>query len=82
MKNIFNIIDVKTMLQLNILSIIITAVCTIFSLYIFLTKGQKPDLEHWKYVAIVIGMVVVSLLFIGSVVSLIVFINIKNRRKK
>lgn len=70
------------MLQLNILSIVITAVCFVFALYTFLTKGQSPDLEHWKYVAIVIGLVVISLLFIGSVASLILFINMKRKRRK
>ncbi|MFA9389403.1 MAG: hypothetical protein ACERKD_06330 [Prolixibacteraceae bacterium] len=81
MKSIFNIMDVKTMLQLNIVSILVTAICEVFALYIFLTKGQSPELEHWKYVAIVIGLVIISLLFIGSIVSLILFIITKNNRK-
>lgn len=82
MKNFFNLLDVKTMWQLNVTSIIITAICEIFAINILLTKGQQPDIEHWKYIAIIIGLVVVSLLLVGSIASLVLFIVMKNKRKK
>ncbi|MDA3928389.1 MAG: hypothetical protein PF541_05480 [Prolixibacteraceae bacterium] len=81
MKNIFKIIDVKAMLQLNITSIIITGICVAFATSILLTKGQQPDLEHWKYVAIIIGLVIVSLLFVGSIASMVLFVVMKNKKK-
>lgn len=81
MKNIFSVMDPKVMLQLNIVSIVITTICEFFVFGIFFTKGQAPDIEHWKYVAIVIGLVVISLLFLGSIASLILFIRMKNKSK-
>ncbi|MBN2805668.1 MAG: hypothetical protein JXR22_03340 [Prolixibacteraceae bacterium] len=80
MKSIFSIIDEKTMLKLNLVSIFITSICEVFVVYIFLTKGQAPDLIHWKYVAIIIGLVLVSLLFLGSVASLILFFRMKKKK--
>lgn len=82
MKNIFKILDVKAMMQFNIVSLIITGICLIFAINVFLTKGQQPELEHWKYVAIIIGLVVVSLMFIGTLVSLIYFFSVKNKQSK
>lgn len=81
MKGIFSIMDAKTMTRLNLVSMVITAICVVFALFVFLTKGQSPDIEHWKYVAIIIGLVLVSLLFLGSFASFIYFIRIKNRKK-
>ena len=81
MKNLFKIVDAKTMLRLNLVSIFITAICVVFSLFIFLTKGQASETEHWKSTVILIGLIVVALLFLGSVASLIFFIRIKNRKK-
>lgn len=81
MKSIFSIIDEKTMLKLNLVSIFITTICEIFVIFIFLTKGQTPGLEHWKYVAIVIGLVLVSLLFLGSLLSLFLFFRMKKKKK-
>lgn len=81
MKNIFSIMDAKTMFMVNTVAIVITGICVVFALFIFLTKGQAPDLEHWKYVAIILGLVVVSLLFLGSVAFLFYFISLKNKKK-
>jgi heme/copper-type cytochrome/quinol oxidase subunit 2 len=80
MKNIFKILDIKAMLQLNVASIIITGICVAFATSIFITKGQQPELEHWKYVAIIIGLVIVSLLFIGSIATFILFVRMKNKK--
>jgi ABC-type polysaccharide/polyol phosphate export permease len=81
MKSIFSIIDEKTMLNLNLVSIFITTICEVFVIFIFMTKGQTPDLVHWKYVAIIIGLVVVSLLFLGSLASLFLFFRMKKKKK-
>lgn len=71
--------DGKTMLQLNVLSIFITAICEVFAIYILLTKGQQSDIVHWKYVAIIIGLVIVSLLFVGSIASMMLFFIMKKK---
>lgn len=81
MKNLFKVVDIKTMLQLNVVSIIITAICAVFALNILLTKGQQPDLEKWKYNTIIIGLVIISLLFVGSIASLVLFVIMKNKKK-
>lgn len=81
MRNFFSILDEKTMLNLNLVSVFITAVCEVFVINIFLTKGQNPELLYWKYVAIVIGLVVVSLMFLGSLISLFLFFRMKKKKK-
>lgn len=81
MKNPFASMDIKTMLQLNAISIFITAICEIFAISIFISKGLQPDIEHWKYVAIIIGLVVISLLFVGSIASMVLFVIMKNKKK-
>lgn len=82
LKNLFTVMDYKTMLQFNVVSIIITAICVIFAVNILLTKGQQPEIEEWKYIAIIIGVVIVSLMFIGSLVSMFLFIRMKNKKKQ
>lgn len=73
--------DTKIMLQLNLIAIIITAICEVFAIFILRTKGMQPDLIHWKYVSIVIGLVIVSLLFLGSIASMVLFVIMKRGRK-
>lgn len=82
MKNMFKVLDVKAMAQFNIVAIIITGICVAFAVNVLLTKGQQPDLERWKYMAIIIGVVIVSLFFLGSIASLIYFLRIKNKKGK
>ena len=80
MSNLFKLIDSKTVMMLNSISIFITAICEVFAIYMLLTKGQQPDLTHWKYVAIIIGVVIISLLLIGSIISMVLFINMKRKK--
>ena len=80
MPKIFDLLDYKTMLRLNIVAIIITAFCEIMVIAIFLTKGQAADLPHWKYNVYLGGIILLSVLLIASIVSLIIFFR-KNRNK-
>lgn len=82
MKNPFQHLDVKTLYQLNITSLIITALCEVFVIYIYLTKATLPYIERWKYIAIVIGLVVVSLLFAGALASMVLFIIMRRKKKQ
>lgn len=80
MKNPFATMDIKLMLQLNAISIFVTAICEVFAISIFITKGMQVGIEHWKYVAIIIGLVVVSILFVGSIASMVLFVIMKNKK--
>lgn len=78
-QSIFKQGNVKLLMQLNIVSIIIIAFCEAFVVFTFLTKGQNPEIERWKYLAIIVGLVIISGLFIGSIISLIAFFRMKNK---
>lgn len=77
---ILKYIDAKTLNRINISALLITALCEAFVLYTFFTKGQEPDLEPWKYKAIIAGLVLVSLLFLLSLMFMVLF-NIYRKTK-
>lgn len=78
--NFFSIMDYKTMMHLNTVAIIITTICEIFAISMFLVKNQSPNLAHWKYVALIIGLVIVSFLFLGSIASMILFFRMRKKQ--
>ncbi len=71
----------KILLQLNLISIVITFFCEIFVVYTFVSKAFVPGIEHWRYVALLIGLIVVSLLFVGSIALLIYFLLMKTKKR-
>ncbi|MDA3881551.1 MAG: hypothetical protein PF436_14265 [Prolixibacteraceae bacterium] len=71
---ILKYIDAKTLSRINISALIITAICEVFVLYTFFTKGLSPDIEPWKYKVIIAGVVLVSLLFLMSLIFMVLFI--------
>lgn len=81
MNNLFKTIDPKTLGPINAGALFITTVCEIFALYVLFTKGQSEELPEWKGNAIIIGVVLVSLLFLFSVASMILFLHFKNKNK-
>ncbi len=82
MSNLFKTIDPKTLGAINAGALVITTICEIFALYILFTKGQSEELPEWKANAIIIGVVLVSLLFLFSVVSMILFLYFKKKNKE
>lgn len=70
---ILQYVDAKTLSRINISALLITALCEAFVLYTFFTKGQDPDLDPWKYKAIIAGLVLVSLLFLLSLIFIVLF---------
>ncbi len=74
MKNIFSHLPANILLRINIFSVIITAICEIFVVYTLLTKGADPDLERWKFLAIIGGVIIVSVLFLTSAITLVYFV--------
>jgi len=81
MNNLFKTIDTKTLGAINASALAITSISEIFALYILFTKGQAPELPEWKTNAIIIGVVLVSLLFLFSVASMVLFLYYKNKNK-
>lgn len=80
-RNLFVGADIKTLLQLNIASIIITAFCEIFVIYTFISKGLQDGIVKWKFFLILMGLIIVSLLFLASIVSFIYFLNKRGNQK-
>jgi hypothetical protein len=70
----------KMMVTLNVLSVIVTAICEVFVIYVFFTKGLHDEIVSWKFGVIIAGLVIVSLMFVLSVIALIYFF--KKQRKK
>ncbi|HPR32270.1 MAG TPA: hypothetical protein PLK12_09250 [Prolixibacteraceae bacterium] len=80
-RNLFETLPPEALLKLNSISLIITLLCEVFVVYTFLTKGQQDNLEPWKYAAILGGLILVSLLFAGSVLSFLFFLKARKKRK-
>lgn len=79
MNNFFTQINIKTLLQLNIVSIVIIAFCDVFAFAIFLSKGFQDGVETWKFILYLSVVVFITLFLIGSVVSLIYFFKLKKK---
>ncbi len=80
-RNLFIGADIKTLMKLNIGSIIITALCEIFVIYTFISKGLQGDVEKWKFILILVGLIIVSILFLASIASFIYFLSTNGKPK-
>ncbi len=63
----------SSLLKINVISVIVIAFCEFFVVYTFLTKGMTESIEPWKFKIILIGMIIVSLLFLASIASFVYF---------
>jgi heme/copper-type cytochrome/quinol oxidase subunit 2 len=82
MGNLFTLLDKKTIFHLNIVSLIVTAICEAFAITMLLTKGQDANLENWKLKVMLFTVVIISILFILSLVSFVYFLRLKDEKKK
>jgi hypothetical protein len=82
MKNIFTQVNIKTLLKLNMVSIVIIAFCEVFAFSVFLAKGFQEGIERWKFISLIIVVAVITLLFAGSIVSFFYFLRMKNRNNQ
>jgi hypothetical protein len=71
--NLYGNINKKALLKLNFISVVVIAFCELFVIYTFLTKGMSVGVEPWKYKITLIGLILVSLLFLSSLFSLVYF---------
>lgn len=81
MKNKISHIGINALLKLNVVSIVIVAFCEVFALFMFFTKAFKEGIERWKFISLLAGVSIVTLLLIVSIVSLLYFLKMKNRNK-
>lgn len=81
MKNIFTQIGIKTLVQLNVVSIVIIAFCEVFALFTLFTTGFQEGIERWKFFTLIAVAVIITLLFAGSIVTFFIFMKMKNRDK-
>jgi len=81
MKPKFDIAQIKTMMQLNLASIIIIGFCEIFAIAVFITKGFTEGIEKWKFIVYIVVIVVISLLLIASILLFIYFLKLKKKNK-
>jgi hypothetical protein len=81
MRNIFTQIGIKTLLQLNIGSIVLIAFCDVFALSVFISKGFQEGIEKWKFLSMIAVVAIITLLFAGSIVSFFIFLKMKNSEK-
>lgn len=80
MANNFFTKNSKILLQLNMISIVIIFFCEIFVIYTFETKAFVEGIERWKYLTLLFGLIIVSVLFLSSVALFIYFLFIKRKR--
>jgi hypothetical protein len=82
MNNIFLSSNSKQLLMVNLVAVAVLFFCEIFVVSIFIQKGMAPDVVRWKYLAYLIGMIVVSIFFIVSIISMLFFLKMKNKQPK
>lgn len=82
MNNFFTQTNIKTLLQLNIVSIVIIAFCEVFAISVFTSKAFQEGIEKWKFITLLVGVIIISLLFVGSIISFIYFMKLKNRKNR
>lgn len=82
MMSLFSRLDTKLMLRLNMISIFITTMCEIFVIFMFVSKAFRPDITSSKFIILLMGLILVSLLFIGSLASFVYFLMAKNKKDK
>lgn len=75
---IFRHSDKKLLLRLNSWALAITALCEVFVVFTFKQKAFTPDLVLWKFIALLAGLIIVSLLFILSIGFFIYFFRQRN----
>jgi uncharacterized membrane protein len=77
----FDIAQIKTLMQLNLASIIIIGFCEIFAIAAFISKGFVEGIERWKFIVYIVVVVVISLLLVASIVLFIYFLKLKKKNK-
>jgi Na+/phosphate symporter len=73
--------NIKTLITLNFGALIVTAFCEVFAIFTYIEKGNAPENPSWKHWLYLIVLCLVSLLFIGSIISMAMFIRMKNKQK-
>lgn len=75
----FQYFNKKLLSRINLIALCLTSICEVFAIMTFKYKAFSPDLERWKYLALLFGLILVSLLFIISVLLFIYFLKSKKR---
>jgi uncharacterized membrane protein len=81
MKAKFDLFQLKTMMQLNLVSIVIIGFCEIFAIAVLVSKGFAEGTERWKFLLYIGVVSVITLLLIGSILIFIYFLKLKKKSK-
>jgi hypothetical protein len=82
MKIKFDLSQIKTMMQLNIASIIIIGFCEAFAVALFINKGLNGAIEKWKFIVYLVVVIIISILLLASILLFIYFLRLKNKNEK
>lgn len=82
MKPKFDLSQISTMMQLNLVSIVIIGFCEVFAIAVFITKGFSEGVERWKFMVYVAIVAVITLLLLASILLFIYFLRMKRKENK
>jgi hypothetical protein len=82
MSKFFQYTDMATLLKLNLGAMVVIAFCEVFVVFMFVQKGMAPEVVAWKYWAYLFGLVLISILFVGSIISMVIFMRMKRSKRR
>lgn len=81
MNGLFKHFDPKLLGTLNRSALIVTGISEALVIYFFITKTAEPYIERWKYLALLAGLIVVSLLLLLEIGMFIYFLSMKSKQE-
>lgn len=81
MNGLFKHFDPKLLITLNRSALIVTGISEALVIYFFITKTAEPYIERWKYLALLAGLIVVSLLLLLEIGMFIYFLSMKSKQE-
>jgi len=82
MKFKLDLSQIKTMMKLNLASIIIIGFCEIFAIAVFINKGLNGNVEKWRFVVYITIVGIITLLLIASIFLFVYFLRLINKGKQ
>jgi K+-sensing histidine kinase KdpD len=72
----------KTLHLINLFSVIVTGICVVFAAMLFRAKAFMPDIERARFLILLAGVVLVSVLFLFSLLSMFYFYFMLKKKNK
>jgi hypothetical protein len=81
MNSLFKHIDPRLLMRLNLGALVTTSISEALVIYFFIQKTSDPYIERWKYLTLLGGLILVSLLLLVVIGMFFYFLKIKQNQK-